>query len=391
MFKINLLPNELRKIEKEEEMHHKDKEEVIVLKKPEKEQSHFSNWKINFNKLKQLFKKPKKTLPENHKFIKDYSELAKTKNHDKASQNIKYAKNIRQEVYQEIQNEENKEKDKKMQEQKQEQEQKKEQQKKEKEKKQALKQADIIMEKEKIKKAKELKQAEKSNEQEQEQRQEEQEEQEEEKEQESKMLNNYPKAKIPKMNLIKQNVIVYFNFSKIIYSFLLVAVISSIIIGLIYGGIYLIKMEKVKETKKFQFQINKIDREIAFLEKQLPEIIEFQKKLKDRETLLKNHIYWTPFFEQIEKYTLPNVYYSGLNVNTSGQINLSAITDNYDSINKQITVFNNAKNFIKEARINSASITLVNKKQEVGKKEVEKSYVKFEVFLKLNKDIFHSF
>ena len=82
---------------------------------------------------------------------------------------------------------------------------------------------------------------------------------------------------------------------------------------------------------------------------------DLQKRLTAIEGLLGKHVYWTQFFEQLEKNTLPQVYYLSFAMTGTEGLILSAITDSYSSVAEQIVTFEQADDFIKDVKVSGAS------------------------------------
>ena len=71
--------------------------------------------------------------------------------------------------------------------------------------------------------------------------------------------------------------------------------------------------------------------------------------------VLNQHVYWGAFFEKLEAVTLPTVAYGSMSVDVSGSVSLSAVATSFDEVGKQLLTYQNAKDFITEATILSAT------------------------------------
>ncbi len=93
--------------------------------------------------------------------------------------------------------------------------------------------------------------------------------------------------------------------------------------------------------------------------------------------LLNKHIYWTNFFALLEKYTLPEVRFSGFAATNSGTLTLNANAPDYATMAKQLKILQteNAKEFVTEVEISGGT------KSDTG--------VNFSVSLVLNPDLFY--
>lgn len=93
--------------------------------------------------------------------------------------------------------------------------------------------------------------------------------------------------------------------------------------------------------------------------------------------LLNKHIYWTNFFALLEKYTLPEVSFSGFAATNNGALTLNATAPDYATMAKQLKILQTekAKEFVTEVDISGGT------KSEAG--------VSFSVALVLNPDLFY--
>ncbi len=72
--------------------------------------------------------------------------------------------------------------------------------------------------------------------------------------------------------------------------------------------------------------------------------------------LMDNKIVWNKFFALLEKYTLDGVYFDSLVADTSGELVLPGVAENYTVLAQQIAVFRDASDFVKEVKISSAQL-----------------------------------
>ena len=73
--------------------------------------------------------------------------------------------------------------------------------------------------------------------------------------------------------------------------------------------------------------------------------------------VLNKHIYWTNFFELLEKYTLEDVIYKGFAAGMGGEITIDAVGINFDSVAKQLKILEQSENFITNVEISSAILS----------------------------------
>lgn len=75
------------------------------------------------------------------------------------------------------------------------------------------------------------------------------------------------------------------------------------------------------------------------------------KKAGNAKILLKDHLYWSKYFEILESFTLKSVYYDQFSVkqgaakNSAIQAAITGHADNFNALSKQIAIFMKSKEF----------------------------------------------
>ncbi len=141
-------------------------------------------------------------------------------------------------------------------------------------------------------------------------------------------------------NLIKTEEDIIFDWGRNL-GFLAVAVILSLaIIGLSYWTLGLWGEKKIEQSTVSSREVKDLRNKVKVARENAQEAIEFRDKIKLINTMLDKHIYWSNFFDFLEKNTLKEVYYSGeFNGDIKGQYILSANTRKYELIEAQIEQF----------------------------------------------------
>lgn len=109
------------------------------------------------------------------------------------------------------------------------------------------------------------------------------------------------------------------------------------------------------ETQKVEDGIKLVDAQIAEFEKNRTEAREFQEYLSRVKQLLDGHIYWSKFFEKFEQHTSREVFYSNFSMAGTEKLTISATAKDYVAIAEQLVAFEEADDFIKNARITAAT------------------------------------
>lgn len=157
-------------------------------------------------------------------------------------------------------------------------------------------------------------------------------------------------------NLIEEEIVFLFDWKKGAIRFLAGIILSSLSIGIVYFGLVFWQNQKEMASKVIVDKFDKLNDEIKRSEKDLDEVFAFQKKINTASFLLDNHLYWTNFFEFLEKNTLVDVYYHGFAGDSSGNYKLSATGENFNTIDQQIKAFKESDKVIKvETKMGEAS------------------------------------
>jgi hypothetical protein len=140
------------------------------------------------------------------------------------------------------------------------------------------------------------------------------------------------------VNLVKDEIIKYFDWQKGALLILLVIFTTLAVISALYWGIFSIwgSDNSNEQNNSYLQQYYKISKKLGDLNPQVAEIKNFKTSLDRADFLLARHIYWTNFFSFLEDNTLSNVYFSGFGGSIGGAYGLSATTDNLSAINPQV-------------------------------------------------------
>jgi hypothetical protein len=100
-------------------------------------------------------------------------------------------------------------------------------------------------------------------------------------------------------------------------------------------------------------------------------------QIKSIHKLLSFHIYWTNFFQLLEKYTIEDVYYANITAGNGGALTLEATATNFEALARQIKILEqeDAQEFVTSVDVASAEYN-------------EITGVTFSMTLVLNKSLF---
>lgn len=142
----------------------------------------------------------------------------------------------------------------------------------------------------------------------------------------------------------------------------MIILLSVVLVGAVYLGITWYQLNVNNKLEELTTEIAGLEKEVAVYENKKDAAVSLQKRLTVIRGILDSHLYWTNFFELLENNTIPEVYYTNFSMAGTERVVLSAVGRDYESVAKQLVVFQQATDFVVEARVDAASANL----DEVG-------------------------
>lgn len=152
-----------------------------------------------------------------------------------------------------------------------------------------------------------------------------------------------------------------------------------LIFGLFYFFGFLQKQTDAK-IMAYQNKADQLQKEINVFEEAQNRDTLLKQKLVALKDLLDKHIYFTKFFNLLQKYTLDDVHFTDLTMDTSGEFVLPAVASSYEKAAQQIVAFRQATDFIKSVEAKDIKLYSEEKAGIVG--------VSFELKITLVDNIF---
>lgn len=134
-----------------------------------------------------------------------------------------------------------------------------------------------------------------------------------------------------------------------------IAIISAIIVGLVYVGLSIYQSNIVTQTQTKQQEIADLDRQILQLNAKKRSATAFHSVLQQALTLLDTHIYWTKFFGGLEKYTVQTVAIRSVSADQAGHMTLTLAANSYRSLAQQLIAFEAADDFVQTVTISTGT------------------------------------
>jgi Tfp pilus assembly protein PilN len=179
------------------------------------------------------------------------------------------------------------------------------------------------------------------------------------------------------VNLLSAEYIQAFDKSKPGIVFGVWVVITALLVGLSYGLLHMYHVRSIDRLVQVEKIVEALNFTIDSYETLEKEDIELRSKISSASQLLDQHLSWYQFLQKLEQATIPETTYISMSASTQGSISISAFTNNYTSVARQIVVYQQAP-WIKNIGITSASNISGSSNSESG--------VSFDILLEINKD-----
>lgn len=148
-------------------------------------------------------------------------------------------------------------------------------------------------------------------------------------------------AEVLETNLIKGEIITFFDWRKKIVILISAILIPSFFITAVYFGLTYYQKQNQTEIQDQAKKFSELTAVIKQEEVGLKEITDFQARLKIISQIFAKHIYWTNFFKFLEDNTVRDIYYAGFSGDTGGDYSLDAIGSRFSNISEQVDILRN--------------------------------------------------
>jgi len=189
----------------------------------------------------------------------------------------------------------------------------------------------------------------------------------------------FEKSNILEINLVKDEINVYFDWYKNIAFLIVFVFLSFVLVAEIYLALTWWEDKNNSVVSQEETRFIELSEETKKIRSEAEEALNFQTKLSRANFLLDNHLYWSNFFDYLEKNTLRNVQYSAFAGDIVGNFSLPAVSDNFPSLGQQVYQLQSDPNTLK---VNISS----GEKLESEEENIEK--VEFEIDLKVSPELF---
>jgi hypothetical protein len=182
-------------------------------------------------------------------------------------------------------------------------------------------------------------------------------------------------------NLIKDEIEIIYDWKKDLSIFFVLFLVVAVFVAESYIFLYNWKKQKEVENSYYlETEITATELKINSLKDQYAKAMEFKSRLELSSVVLSNHVYWTNFFNFLEKNTLKdNVYYRNFSGDVYGNYILPAVSNDVLAVNFQSKVFSDNPNIISSS---------INEEEIVNDENTGKTHINFNFNFNLNPKIF---
>lgn len=158
------------------------------------------------------------------------------------------------------------------------------------------------------------------------------------------------------VNLLPEELVGQYEPRKKLINLGITSGLTVVAVAAIYVIMIVYQSSIVSRTETVRTEANTINQQISQLQETRTAALALKDKVEAIAERLDQHIYWTTFFAQLEKYTVPDVYYSNVFAgDINGQLTLEATGRDFSSVARQLLAFQQADDFVETVVINSAS------------------------------------
>ncbi len=191
--------------------------------------------------------------------------------------------------------------------------------------------------------------------------------------------------KILDVNLIKGEVQISFAWRQNLSKLILALVILGLIVTEVYLGLDYWAQYEEEQTQVLTIELNRVREEVRALQVEADQALAYKEKSVGLSGLLAEHIYWSAFFDWLEKNTLSTVKFTGFSGGTDGVYELRATASSFQDASWQVKVLLDDP-LVKQAEISQVANS-ESEVEEEGEVFVQKE-VNFSLNLEINPEIF---
>ena len=189
----------------------------------------------------------------------------------------------------------------------------------------------------------------------------------------------FEKSSILEINLVKDEINVYFDWYKNIAFLVVFVFLSFVLVGEVYLALIWWQEENNSTVSQEAGRFIELSEETKKIRGEAEEALTFQTKLNRANYILDKHIYWSNFFDYLERNTLENIQYISFEGDILGDFSIPAISDSFPSLGQQVYQLQSDPNTIKVS---------IDSGEKLESEEENLEQVEFNINLKVDPVLF---
>lgn len=142
------------------------------------------------------------------------------------------------------------------------------------------------------------------------------------------------------LNLLPQEVLSEIRTTNNLRDLFYTAIGLVSVVLLINAGINFYEYKVELDTKSLENQLQQVETDITRFSPVQQEALLLEERLQALQEVLDQHIYWTPFLEELESITLPTVYYKSMAGSAqTGAFTFDVVATDFNQVEPQISLF----------------------------------------------------
>ena len=195
-----------------------------------------------------------------------------------------------------------------------------------------------------------------------------------------------PGLDLLKMDLIKDEIPVVFDWGKHWRRLAIFVFVALILVAQLYLVLYFWERQEIKKkTDNLAVEVERLNNEINLAKDKALPAMDFVTLNNSVAPIFNSHIYWNNFFSYLEKNTLADVFYSEFSGSLSAPYLLHAGTEDYRALSEQVRIFSADENTVNVRTDNEA---IANKEEKTEKDSKPKPGVVFDFILSVQAGLF---
>ena len=200
----------------------------------------------------------------------------------------------------------------------------------------------------------------------------------------SNLKDNFINPKILEVNLIKDEVGVEFKWNKHLISLGVAILVAALLVAEIYYGLDWWQKQEEQKSLAITDEYQNVNRQVRNIDANAKDFTIFKDKLALTKKMADSHVYFTSFFDWLEKNTLNSVTYNSFAGDLSGNYSLSSNAKTFADISWQVKAFHDNK-LVNSVSVDSGAAAKIDDKSLTKPAEPT---VNFSMSLKVKPEIF---